>query len=95
MNIMARHKITLTKIESLNCYQITCTDGCYITAWLDGDNIKDFYAFKTAYCPLTTDTSIYRCITDAKYDDLMNQRQEAEMKEAENNKEASIVIEAE
>lgn len=64
------HEIIKEYNEKLNLIVLKCTEGCKITSWNEGDDIMNYTSFSIAYCPVDTDTSIYRCVTieeDEKY----------------------------
>lgn len=67
------HKINIEYNEKLNLIKLSCTEGCKMTSWNEGDDIGVYSSFVIAYCPADTDTSIYHCISDeddAKYMEL-------------------------
>lgn len=76
------HKIIVEYNERLNLIKLSCTEGCKITSWNEGDDIMDYSSFIIAYCPADTDTSIYHCITDEEDERLMK-LQEVEINKRE------------
>lgn len=80
------HKLNIEKNEKYNFIKITCTDGCYITDWNEGDDILEF-AFGIEYCcPATIDLTKFRCIAKDECDRLQAMREEAEQKMREEEK---------
>ena len=57
------HKVIVEYNDNYNFYKLTCSEGCLITAWNDGDNIVEYSASEKIYTPHNFDTSIYHCIT--------------------------------
>ena len=57
------HEIKKEFNETYNFWMISCPEGCKITSWKEGDDIKDYASFKIAYCPKDADLSIYHCIS--------------------------------
>lgn len=73
------HEIIKEYNERLNLIKLSCSKGCKMTSWVEGDDILDYSSFTIAYCPANTDTSIYHCIEDSEDERLMElQRIEAE-----------------
>ena len=58
------HEIKKEFNETYNFWMISCPEGCKITSWKEGDDIKDYSSFGIAYCPKDADLSIYHCISD-------------------------------
>lgn len=90
------HEIIKQFNETYNFWQISCSEGHKITAWNEGDDIKDYASFKIAYCPKDTDFSIYHCVTaeeDAKY--LEMQLKAIKEEEEKRRKEQYSTIEVE
>ena len=67
--------------ETYNFWIISCPEGCKITSWKEGDDIKDYASFKIAYCPKDTDLSIYHCISDDDDKALLEKQYEEMTKE--------------
>lgn len=87
---MTHEIITEYNIE-LKFWKLTCTEGHNITAWNEGDDIKEYSAFKTAYCPQDADLTLYHCVSDeedAKYREeqlkALKEEEEKMRKEMEN-----------
>lgn len=57
------HEIKKEFNETYNFWVISCPEGCKITSWKEGDDIKDYDSFEIAYCPKDADLSIYHCIS--------------------------------
>lgn len=57
------HEIKKEFNETYNFWMISCPEGCKITSWKEGDDIKDYDSFEIAYCPKDADLSIYHCIS--------------------------------
>ena len=57
------HEIKKEFNETYNFWVISCPEGCKITSWKEGDDIKDYDSFEIAYCPKDADLSIYYCIS--------------------------------
>ena len=57
------HEINKEFNETYNFWMISCPEGCKITSWKEGDDIKDYSSFGIAYCPKDADLSIYHCIS--------------------------------
>ena len=72
------HKIKKEFNETYNFWMISCPEGCKITSWKEGDDIKDYASFKIAYCPKDADLSIYHCIS-SKDDKALLEKQYEEM----------------
>ena len=69
-----RHKISKEYIEIVNRYKLTCTEGCKITKWQEGDDIRNYAAFDYMYCNADEDISLYRCVT-LKQDKELQEKQ--------------------
>ena len=65
------HKIIVELNEKYNFNKITCTENHYITTWKEGDDIKEYSASTLIYAPTSVDTSVYRCVTEEKHNELM------------------------
>ena len=76
-----KHTIHKKYNEMFNFMQISCTEGCKITSWKEGDDIKDYNSFEIAYCPKDADLSIYHCVTVEEDAILLERQQEAIEKE--------------
>lgn len=63
--------------EQHKFYKVTCTEGHIITMW-DGENILDYSYGKSLYCPLTTDLSKIRCLSDEQHQEYLAQQRTAE-----------------
>ena len=75
------HEINKEFNETYNFWIISCPEGCKITSWKEGDDIKDYASFKIAYCPKDTDLSIYHCISDDDDKALLEKQYEEMTKE--------------
>lgn len=64
------------KNETYKFYKLTAEDGYVITEWKEGDDITTYASATLIYCPLTTDLSKYREITDTENEVLERQRDE-------------------
>lgn len=69
MEIIITNKDTYLEIKS--------PEGHQITTYNEGDDIKEFNAFGIAYCPLDTDMSKYRLITNEEAERLNTERDNA------------------
>lgn len=56
--------------EQHQFYKVTCSEGHIITMW-DGENILDYSYGKALYCPLTSDLSKIRCLTDEQHQEYL------------------------
>lgn len=65
------HKIIVEYNEKYNFNKITCSEGCLMTTWKEGDDIKEYSASTLIYAPTSVDTSVYRCVTEEKHNELM------------------------
>lgn len=77
------HEIKKEFNEMFNFWMISCPDGCKITSWNEGDDIKDYAAFEIAYCPKDADLDIYHCVSVEDDLLLIEQRAKAIKKEEE------------
>ena len=77
------HNIKIEHNKQYNFTIVSCTEGCHITSWNEGDDILTFNSFFKAYLPFNSDTSIYRCITDEDNEKYMALKQEALIKKEE------------
>ena len=75
------HEINKEFNETYNFWVISCSEGCKITSWKEGDNIKDYSSFEIAYCPKDADLSIYHCISVEKDKTLLEKQYEELTKE--------------
>ena len=75
------HEINKEFNETYNFWIISCPEGCKITSWKEGDDIKDYASFKIAYCPKDADLSIYHCISDDDDKALLEKQYEELTKE--------------
>ena len=75
------HKIKKEFNENHNFWMISCPEGCKITSWKEGDEIKDYASFEIAYCPKDADFSIYHCISDEDDKALLEKQYEELTKE--------------
>ena len=75
------HEIKKEFNETYNFWMISCPEGCKITSWKEGDDIKDYASFEIAYCPKDADTSIYHCISDEDDNALLEKQYEEMTKE--------------
>ena len=75
------HEIKKEFNETYNFWVISCPEGCKITSWKEGDDIKDYYSFGIAYCPKDADLSIYHCISVEDDKALLEKRYEELTKE--------------
>ena len=76
------HEIKKEFNETYNFWMISCPEGCKITSWKEGDDIKDYASFEIAYCPKDADLSIYHCIS-AEDDKALLEKQYEEMTKEE------------
>lgn len=67
----------IDKNDTYNFYKLIAADGMVITKWKDGDDIKEYNSGKLVYCPLSTDLTIYREITDEEDARLRAEQEEA------------------
>lgn len=79
------HQAIIEKNETYNFFKITCTEGHYLTTYKDGDDITLYSDSLEVYTPLTADTSLWHCITEAQHaayiearDKAIEERMEAE-----------------
>ena len=70
------HEIKKEFNETYNFWVISCPEGCKITSWKEGDNIKDYSSFGIAYCPKDADLSVYHCISDEDDKALLDKQYE-------------------
>ena len=70
------HEINKEFNETYNFWIISCPEGCKITSWKEGDDIKNYSSFESAYCPKDADLSIYHCISDDDDKALLEKRYE-------------------
>lgn len=70
------HEILKEYNEKLNLIKLSCTEGCKITSWDEGDAIEDYSSFAIAYCPTNADTSIYHCISIEEDEKMMELQKE-------------------
>ena len=93
------HEIKKEFNEMFNFWMISCPDGCKITSWNEGDDIKAYASFEIAYCPKDADFSIYHCVSVEDDAILLEKQAEAFKKEEEERiksmKDAVIEIAAE
>ena len=75
------HEIKKEFNETYNFWMISCPEGCKITSWKEGDDIKDYDSFEIAYCPKDADLSIYHCISDEDDKALLEKQYEELTKE--------------
>ena len=75
------HEINKEFNETYNFWMISCPEGCKITSWKEGDDIKDYYSFEIAYCPKDADLSIYHCISAEEDKALLDKQYEELNKE--------------
>jgi hypothetical protein len=68
------HKINIEYNERLNLIKLSCSEGCKMTSWKEGDDIMEYSSFTVAYCPKDADTSIYYCISDEDDERLMQEQ---------------------
>lgn len=68
------HKINIEYNERLNLNKLSCSEGCKMTSWKEGDDIMEYSSFTVAYCPKDADTSIYYCISDEEDERLMQEQ---------------------
>ena len=78
-----KHEIKKEFNEMFNFWIISCPDGCKITSWNEGDDIKTYASFEIAYCPKDADLDIYHCVSVEDDVLLIKQRDEAFKKEEE------------
>ena len=76
------HKIKKEFNETYNFWMISCPEGCKITSWKEGDDIKDYASFEIAYCPKDADLSRYHCIS-AEDDKVLLEKQYEELTKEE------------
>ena len=76
------HEIKKEFNETYNFWVISCSEGCKITSWKEGDNIKDYSSFAIAYCPKDADLSIYHCIS-VEEDKVLLEKQYEELTKEE------------
>ena len=57
------HKINKEYNEQHNFWVLTCSEGCKITDWNEGDDIMTYSSFTVAYCPQNADLNIYHCVS--------------------------------
>lgn len=60
--------------STTNVWTLTSPEGYVITSWNENDDIKKFNSFSIAYCPLDTDFSQYRLITELESELLYAQQ---------------------
>ena len=72
------HKINIEFNEKFNFYKLTCSEGCYMTDWNEGDDILEFASAIIICCPADTDITKYHCISVEENDRLQALRDEAE-----------------
>ena len=77
------HKIKIEHNKQYNFTIVSCTEGCFITSWKEGEDILNYEAFSKAYLPLNSDTSMYRCITDEDNEKYKALKQETLIKKEE------------
>ena len=75
------HEIKKEFNETYNFWMISCPEGCKITSWKEGDDIKDYASFEIAYCPKDADLSIYHCISAEDDKALLEKKYEGLTKE--------------
>ena len=75
------HEIKKEFNETYNFWVISCPEGCKITSWKEGDDIKDYSSFGIAYCPKDADLSIYHCISEEDDKVLLEKQYEEFTKE--------------
>lgn len=72
--------------EKFNFKKVSCKEGHYITDW-NKDDILDFTSSTVMYCPMSVDLSVYYCISEEEYNELMEKQMIAmKEKEEERNK---------
>ena len=76
-----KHEINKEFNETYNFWMISCPEGCKITSWKEGDDIKDYASFGIAYCPKDADLSIYHCISADEDKALLEKQYEELTKE--------------
>ena len=76
------HEIKKEFNETYNFWVISCSEGCKITSWKEGDDIKDYSSFAIAYCPKDADLSIYHCIS-VEEDKVLLEKQYEELTKEE------------
>ena len=80
------HEINKEFNETYNLWMISCPEGCKITSWKEGDDIKDYASFEIAYCPKDADLSIYHCISSKDDKALLEKQYEEITKKKDLNK---------
>jgi hypothetical protein len=80
------HEIKKEFNEMFNFWMISCPEGCKITSWKEGDDIKEYASFEIAYCPKDGDLSIYHCISVEDDTILLEKQEEAFKKEEKESK---------
>lgn len=74
---MAEHIILVEFNEKHNFNKITCSEGCLMTTWVEGDDIRKYSASKLIFAPVSVDTSIYHCVTEEEHNEYMRLQEEA------------------
>jgi hypothetical protein len=75
------HEINKVFNEQYNFWVISCPEGCKMTSWNEGDDIKEYTSFEIAYCPKDADLSIYHCVSTEDDAILLEKQLEEIMKE--------------
>lgn len=73
----AEHSIIVEKNEQYKFFKITCPEGHYLTTYKEGDDIMLYSDSKEVYTPLTADTSLWHCVTEAQHAAYIEARDKA------------------
>jgi hypothetical protein len=65
------HKIIVEYNDKYNFNKLTCTEGHYITDWVEGDDIKKYSSSQLMFTPAAVDVTKYRCVTEEENERLM------------------------